>query len=281
MAKHEVRSVMFGGEGEPLLHPETGLITRKAKEYGLDVAITTNGSLFTREKAEQCLPYLSWIKFSVDAGNAEDYSYIHGVSRKEFDKLIGNISNAVEFKRKNGLEVTIGTQFLIIPESIGSAEQAAEILREVGANYMAVKPYSHHPRSNNDFIIKPEQYKDLEKRIAKFNSISFKVLFRKATIQRLDEGNVYPECYGLPFISLIDSEGNVLPCNLFYDEKEFTYGNLYEKSFSEIWEGEQRKKVLKNVRERGVGDCRHACRLDASNRYLDRLKHPQGHDNFT
>ncbi len=281
MAQHEVRSVMFGGEGEPLLYPDIGLVTKKAKEHGLDVAITTNGSRFSPEKIKQCLPYLSWVKFSVDAGTPESYSKVHGVSEREFGRVIENIRNAVEFKKKNGLEVTIGTQFLVIPQSIGSAERAAETLRNVGVDYFVVKPYSHHPRSKNNFVVHPSQYNELEEGIKKFGTDSFKVVFRKATIQRIEEGNAYPECYGLPFISLIDSKGNILPCNLFYDNQEFTYGNLYEKSFSEIWESEQRKKVLDKIRKKGVGDCRQGCRLDASNRYLDRLKHPQRHDNFS
>jgi GTP 3',8-cyclase len=281
MAQHEVRSVMFGGEGEPLIYPYIGLATRRAKEYGLDVAITTNGSMLNQEKIKQCLPYLSWIKFSVDAGTPESYSKIHGVSSKTFGRVIENIRNAVEFKKKNGLEVTIGTQFLVIPQSIDSAEKAAEILRDIGANYLAIKPYSHHPRSKNDFTVSKSQYNGLEKKMKKFSTDSFKVYFRKKTIQRLEEGNIYPECYGLPFISLIDSKGNVLPCNLFYDQPEFIYGNLYEKSFSEIWESEQRKQVLQRMKKRGVEGCRHGCRLDAMNSYLDRLKHPQKHDNFS
>ena len=281
MAMQGVRSVMFGGEGEPLLHPDIGIIARKAKEYGLDVAITTNGSRFDKRKIEDCLPYLSWVKYSVDAGDASTYGKVHGVSEREFARVIENIRAAVEHKRAKGLRVTIGTQFLIIPQSLESAEKAAETLRELGADYLAVKPYSHHPRSGNNFSVNPEQYNLLEKILEKFNTDTFRVSFRKATIQRLEEGNAYPECYGLPFISLIDSKGNVLPCNLFYGQPEFTYGNLYEQSFEEIWSGEKRKEVLDSLRRRGVEDCRHGCRCDAINRYLQRLRSPQEHDNFT
>jgi GTP 3',8-cyclase len=88
------------------------------------------------------------------------------------------------------------------------------------------------------------------------------------------------ECHGLPFFTLIDAKGNVLPCGLFYDQNEFTYGNLHENSFSEIWKGNKRKEVIKRIKEKGIETCRKGCRLDVINRYLDRLKFPELHDNF-
>ena len=72
------------------------------------------------------------------------------------------------------------------------------------------------------------------------------------TLERIEEGMGYPKCYGLPFFALIDARGNVLPCNLFYGNEEFIYGNLYKENFSEIWKGEKRKEVLK--KNRGEGD---------------------------
>ncbi len=79
MTNHGVKSVMFAGEGEPLLHRDIGFFTQDAKKYGLDVSITTNSVLFTQEKREQCLPNLKWIRFSIDSGSPENYSKIHGI----------------------------------------------------------------------------------------------------------------------------------------------------------------------------------------------------------
>jgi len=281
MAKHEVRSVMFGGEGEPLLHKDIITFIQKSKECSMDVALTTNGIKFNRELQESCLPYLSWVKFSVDAGNADIYSDVHGTKKQDFDKLIYNIQESVEYKRKNNLQVTIGTQFLIMPQNIKTGKKAVKSLKKIGADYVSIKPYSHHPLSNNNFIIDFARYNKLEKRVIKYKSDKFKVEFRRATIERINQGNSYPECYGLPFISLIDSKGNVLPCNLFYNNPEFTYGNLYDNSFSEIWEGDKRKEILFKLKNQGVENCRGGCRCDAGNRYLSRLKNPQAHDNFT
>lgn len=292
-AKHEneseiyednVKSVMFGGEGEPTLHPDFGLFVKKAKEFGLDTALTTNGVLFDKEKQEQCLPYLSWVKFSVDAGTPETYSKVHGTSGKNFEILLQNIDSSVKLKKEKNLDVTIGTQYVIIPQSIDKKNVKAiiEIFKEIRPDYLAIKPYSDHPLSKKDLIIKKEDYDNLERILKSTNPDDyFKVLFRKETIKRIQGGNEYPECYGLPFISLIDSKGNILPCNLFYNREEFTYGNLYEERFSEIWTGKKRKEVLSKLKEVGTKDCRKGCRCDAGNKYLTRIINPQAHDNFT
>ncbi len=280
MAKKGLKSVMFAGEGEPLLHKDVGLFVQKAKEFGLDISITTNGILFDKNKIEQCLPHLSWIRFSIDAGTSENYAKIHGTYKEDFDKLIENIKNAVKYRNDNNLKTTIGAQFLMISKNIGEAINLAEKLKEIGVDNLQIKPYSHHPSSLNDFSVNPEDSDILREEIIKLNSENFKVLFRKSAFERVQEGIDYPECYGLPFFALIDSKGNVMPCNLYYGVPEFIYGNLHEKNFQEIWEGDKRKEILEKLRKKGVAECRKACRLDVINRYLHRLKNPWEHDNF-
>ncbi len=281
MASSGVKSIMFAGEGEPLSHKNIGLFTQTAKKYGLDISITTNGILFSETKIEQCLPNLSWIRFSIDSGSSENYALIHGTKPKDFSKLIKNIENTVKFKTKNKLETTIGTQFLAIHQNLDEAIKLAKILRDIGVNNLQIKPYSHHPKSSHqDLSVDSNQYNKIGEQLKEFNSNDFKIIFREVTAKRIEEGVSYPKCYGLPFITLIDSKANIIPCNLFYGREKFTYGNLSKESFKDIWKGDTRKKVLKNMNRQGTEDCRKGCRLDPSNRYLHRLKNPESQDNF-
>jgi radical SAM protein with 4Fe4S-binding SPASM domain len=280
MSEVGVKSVMFAGEGEPLLHKDIGFFVQSAKKHGMDVSITTNGSMFNSEKREECLPSLSWIRFSVDAGNPKSYSQIHRTSKSNFDRVLQNIHESIKFKEKNKLDTTIGIQSLVLPQNIAEISELTKIAKEIGVDNIQIKPYSHHPGSSNNFVIAPQEYNKLESQLAEFESEDFKVFFRRATIERLQEDVTYSKCYGLSFFALIDSKGNVIPCNLFHDNLNFTYGNLHENTFKEIWEGERRKEVLEKLEKRGVADCRKGCRLDASNKYLYRLENPHPHDNF-
>lgn len=280
MAQHGVRSVMFAGEGEPLLHREAPVFIKYANENGLQVAITTNGVPFVREKAAACLPYLSWIRFSVNAGTPEKYAEVHNTIAGDFERVIANIQNAAEIKKKNNFNVDIGVQTLLIPESIDGITRLAELVKNAGADNLQIKPYSQHPLSKNKFVVNNEEYLGLEPALKAFESESFKIFFRKNTIQRLLDGADYAYCHGLPFFALINARGHVIPCNLFYNSPDYIYGDLNKESFFEIWTGDQRKRVLSLFKQRNIKDCRQVCRLDSINRYLDRIKLPQPSDVF-
>ena len=280
MGEKGVKAVMFAGEGESVLHPDISRFVKTAKENGMDISITTNGVPLTKEKIRKILPHLSWIRFSLDSGSRENYSLIHGTNSEDFNKVIENIKECVRLKQELGLNVTLGTQFLMIPQNRDEAIKLVRLLKEIGVDNLQIKPYSKHPNSINNLAVDSKEYNKIERELKKFDSDNFKIFFRKATIERIQEGINYPECYGLPFFALIDARGNIIPCNLFYGDEEFTYGNLNKNSFPEIWESKKRKEVLKKLKERGCEACRKGCRLDVINRYLHRLKNPHAHDNF-
>jgi len=280
MAKQGVKSVMFAGEGEPFLHKDTPLFIKTAKENGMDVSVTSNGVPFTNKKAEQCMPYLSWIRFSVDAGTSKTYAEVHGTKKEDFEKVLNNIKYAVDVKRKNNLNTTIGVQALLTNKSLDELILLANTVKEIGVDNLQIKPYSHHPASKNDLSFDYNEAEKLRKPLESLNDEKFQTIYRTQTIKRLSQEREYKDCYGLSFFTLIDSSGNVVPCNLFYNNQKFTYGNLYEKNFSDIWASEKRKEIIQKIKKRGVDDCRVGCRLDVGNRYLERLKNPHPHDNF-
>ncbi len=280
MSKNGVKSIMFAGEGEPLLHKDIEIFCKKAYEQNINASITTNGIFFNNAKINECLEYLTWIRFSVNAGTAKTYAKLHGTKESDFDRVINNIKKAVKFKKEKNLNCTIGVQFLMMKNNFHEVKKLIKLLQEIGVDNLQIKPYSHHPLSKHDYSISIEDYKVLTKNLDEFNNKDFKVLYRHDTVKRIERGRTYLECYGLPFITLIDCKGNIIPCNLYYTEEEFFYGNLYENSFSEIWDSEKRKKVLEKLKKKGVNECRKGCRLDAINSYLYRLKNPQVHDNF-
>jgi radical SAM protein with 4Fe4S-binding SPASM domain len=96
-----------------------------------------------------------------------------------------------------------------------------------------------------------------------------------------DEERGYDCCFGLPFWAYVSSDGGVWACSAFLGKEEFFYGNLYEETFSQIWEGQRRKSVLEMVdQDLDVSKCREVCRLDEINRYLWELRNPHPHVNF-
>lgn len=280
MAECGVKSVMFAGDGEPLLHRDICELISYAKLQDLDVAIATNGVLFDREKLETALPSLSWVRFSVDAGTAATHKKIHRGGSKDFDRIITNIRDAVAIKKRDNLPVVIGVQFLLIPDSLGDLVPFIELFKEIGVDNVQIKPYSQHPLSKNRYSIEYAQYQSIEDTVRKYETPEFQVIFRSQTTQRLMTKRTYHECYGLPFYTLIEADGTIIPCNLFHHNPDFCYGDLNTESFATIWNGERRKHILQQLTKNTIEHCRDGCRLDAINRYLSQLKNPHPHVNF-
>ena len=198
----------------------------------------------------------------------------------DFEKVISNIHQTVQLRNEKNYQSVIGVQFLLIPQNLKEVLLLTQKIKETGADNIQVKPYSHHPLSKNDFEMDYSKIDFLKEDVESYSDKKFQAIYRDSTIHRLQEGKDYNECYGLPFFALVTAYGNVIPCNLFYENPEFSYGNINQQGFKEIWLSEKRKKVIKKVKERGIKECRECCRLDTINKYLYRLKNPRPHDKF-
>lgn len=284
LGKLGLRSVMYGGEGEPFLHKDIGDIIVHTKRSGIDVGITTNGVLLSTKLAEQILGSTSWIKVSLNAGCAETYSKVHRTKAADFDKVFENLAEALRIRQETGATCTLGVQTLLLPENANEVELLAAKARDTGLRYVVVKPYSQHLKSRT------ETYKDvdysafmhLKDKLGRFNSSTFSVIFREQTMKKMKRTvRGYERCLALPFWSYIDSGGNVWGCSAYLGDDRFRYGNINEQTFEQIWKGELRRKNLALVAQQlDPEECRMNCRMDEINLYLWELSHPKDHVNF-
>ena len=88
LASLNVKSIMYAGEGEPLLHKNISETIRITQEAGIDVSVTTNATVLPNNFLDEALPHLSWVKVSINAGTAENYSQIHQSRWRHAHKVI-------------------------------------------------------------------------------------------------------------------------------------------------------------------------------------------------
>lgn len=281
ISKKGLKSVIMSGEGEPLLNKNISDIICGTKKLGIDDAMSTNGVLLTKELSGEILKCLTWVRFSISAAKEQTYKKIHRSKDGDLQKVYENLTEAVRTKRDNGLTVTLGAQLLLIDDNVHEARELAGILKEIGMDYISIKPYSQHPKSKNMLNTDYSKMLGLKDEITALQTETFRVFFRSHAMNKLTEKKPYKTCHGLPFMSHIDASGNVFPCIAFVGDADFSYGNLYEQSFTEIWEGDRRKKMTALFNDVDTNEkCRENCRLDEINRYLDALKNPGEHVNF-
>ena len=282
IAELGVKSVMYAGEGEPLLHPDIIRILSVTRSSNIDAAITTNGTGLDKIDIEELLASLSWLRISINAGNAAAYAQIHNCDTSDFDKVISNLRRTVSVRDKSGLKSTVGVQFLLLPENRESLSDLIKTVRDTGADYVIVKPYCEHllntkSRYNSidytDFIALDDELKSL-------SSEDCRVIFRRKSIEKSKLPREYDACCGLDFFSYIDSRGNLYPCQAFIGDDRYIMGNIHEARFEQIWNSKQRASVLELVASEFPSKCRRLCRLDEINKYLWKLKNPDKHINF-
>lgn len=276
-----VKSIIYAGEGEPLLHKDAPDIINRTKSLGIDAAVSTNGALLTPEISRDCLKSLTWIRFSVAGITDETYDKVQCGRPGDLAKVLFHMEEAVKVKREQDLHTTLGVQLLLLPDNKDEIVQMAKELRKIGVDYFTIKPFSQHPQSQHILQVDYKEMLELESAVKEFQTDEFKIYFRAHSMQKLEEKRCYKHCWALPFMVYIDAKGNLWPCIVFMGKDELKYGNLNQESFVSIWEGKRRREIIDYFMNMDLEkNCRELCRLDEMNRYLEELKHPGEHVNF-
>lgn len=275
MGANGVRSVMYAGEGEPLLHKDIAQIVNHAKVSGIDNAFTTNGVHLSQKFLEQCGESISWIKVSFNAGDRETYSKIHRTQAKDYDRVVENLKRAVEWKKKTNSNLVIGIQSLLLPENAHTMEELVLVSKQIGLDYVVIKPYSQHRFSETEVYkdIDYRPYLEMGQKLSVHNSDSFNVVFRLNTINNWlnQQENRYCKCMATPSMwGYIMADGSVYSCSAYLLDERFKLGNINDDDFSVIWTSERKMSNAAYVaNELDIAECRVNCRMDQVNRYLD------------
>ena len=285
MAGLGIKGIMFAGEGEPTLWKPLPETLDHCTQIGIDTALTTNMVPFTEKNVDAFLRNCSWIKASINAGTSETYAAIHRTRLKDFGRVLENFRMSVYRRKEKGYDCTLGAQMILLPENAGEAYTLGKELKEIGVDYLVIKPYSQHLSSITRMYEKIDYkpFMELEKELRSLNGNGFNVVFRTRTMSKLSEANkAYEKCCATPFFwSYLMSDGCVYGCSAFLADDKFNYGNINDSTFKEIWEGEKRKTNYKYIKsELNIDECRKNCRMDEVNRYLWKLKNPDRHVNF-
>jgi MoaA/NifB/PqqE/SkfB family radical SAM enzyme len=244
-----VKAVSLISDGESTLSKAYVPFIQHASKIGIDVGNATNGWEFEKEKVDQVLPHLTWVRFTVAAGTPEGYSKIMFKSEKEtsvFERAMKNIKYAVDLKNKLNLKVTLGIQMVLLPEFKDEIIPFSKLALDLGVDYGVIKHCSDDEFGTLGVdYSKYEDMYDLLKKAENMSNEKTKIIVKWSKIK--DKGiPTYNRFYGPQFLLQISGSGLVAPSGMFFNARysKFHMGNFAEERFKDIFNSSRYKEIM-------------------------------------
>lgn len=263
----ELRMVIFGGIGEPLVHPKFLEMMRDVKKRGYALGITTNGTLLSEKVMNEIIKnQVDLIYFSMDILPTIPQNTTLG---HMFSNLVDTRIRKLVKLRNSSItgKPTASVATVVTKENYKELPKMVRYLREVGVDSILI---------TNLLPLTEDQAKDIVydgsvemdgiineiEKLATYG-IYVKLPNFKLTTERrceFDENNA----------AVIRWDGNVSPCYRFlhtyyeyiFGRKKkvnaYSFGNVREKSLAEIWTSREYSKfrfVMKNYMYPSCTDC--------------------------
>ncbi len=244
-----VRSVSLVSDGESTLSKAYVPFIQRLAKLGIDVGNATNGWEWEPEKIEQVLPCLTWVRFTVAAGRPESYAQImyKGPEHTEiFDRAMKHIRYAVELKKRNHLNVTLGIQMVLMPQFKDEIIPFAQLGLDLGVDYAVIKHCSDDEQ--HTLGIDYSKYKALYVLLTQAEAMSTEQTKIIVKWNKIRDGNrmSYQRFYGPAFLLQISGSGLVAPSGMFFNSRysKLHIGNFTEERFIDIWKSDRYSRAM-------------------------------------
>jgi MoaA/NifB/PqqE/SkfB family radical SAM enzyme len=213
------------------------------------MALGTNGYLLKDERLSDILPSLTYLRYNISAAEPSRYAEIHGCSEGHYHKVIKTIQRSVEIKKRDGLDVTLGLQMVLLPEFKDQVLPLTKLGKDLGVDYLVIKHCSDDEEGS--LGVDYAAYFDLVDTLKRAEAMSNERYTVQAKWSKiLSHGKrCYSRCYGPPFIMQFSGSGLVAPCGMLFNPryKKYHIGNIAETSFKELWQGDRYWEVIRLI----------------------------------
>lgn len=243
------RSVLFGGFGEALLHPEYLSMLNEIKKTGSFVFFYTNGILLTENIGRQMVDIgMDRIYISIGGATRATYRKIRGVDA--FERVVKNMKRIRDYKKKAGkktpaLFFNVVAMNSILPES----EALVELAKELGVVHIGMPNMVAQGEEikNESIWLNIQEAKSAfagAARLAEKYNIGF-------SPPNLD-GNEKSDCSVLFKGMVVNWDGTVMSCAL----ERYLVGDLKESTPQNVWNSYGMVSLRKGYYEKGL---EHVC----------------------
>ena len=243
--------LIFYFQGEPYINPGFLDMVKYAKDKGIYTITSTNGHFLNDVNAKKTIESgLDRMIISVDGTTQETYENY----RKEgnLESVLQGARNIVKWKKEmNSATPHTIFQFLVVKPNEHQIDEIYKIAEEIGIDEVKLKTAQvYEYEQGNDLIPTIEKYSRYKKNTDGTYSVKNKLL---------------NHCWKLWHACVITWDGLVVPC-CFDKDAQHRLGDMKDKPFQEIWQGEDydkfRKQLLKGRDQIDICEnCTEGCKV--------------------
>ncbi len=246
------RLVITGGE--PFIREDLVEIIKKCTQKNIRAIVFTNGTLVSESFLDQIKDLNVLIRFSIDGADADTHDQIRG--KDNFEKTI----SALKVCKEKGIDT--GTSTAITSLNFDQYLKIFELGKELGAKEIELSEVLDKGSAgfNKELLLTQEQLEQLRVYNLKYSIRDER--FRKGMgFEKMDESFAKSNknrdycCNAGISTCFISAEGNVYPCTLFKEYKEFMCGNVTEEALSDIWLNSDVFKKMRDLKVHDIKSC--------------------------
>jgi len=237
---------LFIAGGEPLLRDDLHIIGKKAKNYGINTTIFTNGTLVTEEKVNQIINSFDSIVFSID-GLEEENDIIRG--KGMYKKAV----NGLKIFRSISKNYPVYVNCVINKFNISTLNEFVHKMKSLGVNKVKLQP--------NCFVDYKPSHKQAVNALDKLDKLRIKYpeivsgdnfYFDKMRLYFARKNNfAFCKAHTLGHPAIFP-DGNISACCEF----PLIIGNIYKNSLINILNSQLNHKI------KGISKCKGCYRND-------------------
>lgn len=148
-----LQSVTLAGFGEPLYHPEILSMVQAIKGLGVELTISTNGTLLNPDLAERLINAgLGKIIVSLDSGSPQLFADIR--SGVDLNTILSNLIGLNEIKhRRQSKHPVVGIEFVAMKRNIGDIADLPRLGSLLSASFVMVTNLLPHTENMKNEIL--------------------------------------------------------------------------------------------------------------------------------
>ena len=218
--KQSVKTVIFSGGGEPLMHPLTLDMCRVLKNRGIKTGLNTNGFLLPKD-----LSMVDYLRVSIDAADSATYCEVHGVSNEAWNKTISNLKNIEKPPTELGLA------FLITPDNWTQVFAFCEWAQQFNPDFIQIRP----AYLEANYLSGGAEMRQICESVNRIKSVITEtfdnVYISTDKLEMFWRQKQYTQCSASMLKAVLAADGQFVVCQ----DNLIRFGDYNNNDFSDIW----------------------------------------------